>query len=94
MKRKKRTEITVESELVLVRRSRRDLIRAWCASCAEQVSMLTVDHAAAVARVTARTIYRWVEAGQVHFKETPEGSLLICLNSLSKKPINEQLNKD
>jgi hypothetical protein len=29
-----------------------------------------------------RAIYRRVEAGELHFTETPEGQLLICLNSI------------
>lgn len=49
--------------------------------------MLSPDEAAALTGVGARTIYRWVEAGLVHFAETAEGSLLICLNSLpSSRP--------
>jgi hypothetical protein len=44
--------------------------------------MLSVDEAAAVARSSSRAIYRRVEADTLHFTETPEGRLLICLNSL------------
>lgn len=33
--------------------------------------------------VSTRTVYRRLEANQLHFRETPEGLLLICLNSLS-----------
>jgi excisionase family DNA binding protein len=44
--------------------------------------MVTAEEAAAVAGVTRRTIYRWVEAQSVHFAETPDGALLICLDSL------------
>ena len=29
-----------------------------------------------------RTIYRWVEADRIHFTETAESTLLICLNSI------------
>jgi excisionase family DNA binding protein len=45
--------------------------------------MVTADEAATVTSVGTRTIYRWVEEGKIHFTEEPEGSLLICLNSLS-----------
>jgi excisionase family DNA binding protein len=82
MRRKRRTEITVETKEVIVLRLRTSSVRAWCEPCAEQVKMITVDEAAAVAEVTARTIYRWVETQRVHFTETPDGQLFICFNSL------------
>ena len=56
---------------------------AWCAQCAAKVGMTTADEAAAVAGVNARTLYRWIENGKVHFRETTEGRVLVCLNSLS-----------
>ena len=80
---KKRTEITIETERVIVIRHRRLPVRAWCQSCGEQVVMVTVDEAARAARVSARTLYRWVEAEKLHFVETAEGGLLICYESLS-----------
>jgi excisionase family DNA binding protein len=58
------------------------IVRAWCASCQRDVEMITPDEAAAVAGVTARTIYRWVETGKLHFSEAGDASLLICQGSL------------
>jgi hypothetical protein len=55
----------------------------WCEGCAGPVEMFTPEEAAALARVTSRAIYRWVEANRVHFTEAPEGYILICLSSLS-----------
>ncbi len=84
---KKRTLITIETDRVLMidgrRRTRSSSRAAWCAVCAAQARMLTVDEAAAVAQTTSRTIYQWVEARKLHFTETPEGRLFICHNSLS-----------
>ena len=86
-KRTKSTEITIErSEVFIVRRANKKAC-AWCAQCAAEVRMSTADEAAALARVSTRTIYRWVEAGRVHFKETAEGLLLVCLNSIFEKEI-------
>jgi hypothetical protein len=82
VKTKRRTEITVETDRVLVIRRRSRAAQAWCAGCARQVQMLTPDEAAVVAAVSVRTINRRVEAEKVHFAETPDGLLLICLNSL------------
>jgi excisionase family DNA binding protein len=44
--------------------------------------MVTVDDAATIAGVSARTIYRWTDAEKLHFTETSEGRLLICRESL------------
>ncbi len=81
---KKRTEITVEIERVMLVSSRKSPV-IWCEACDALVGMLTVDEAAALAGVSSRSIYRRVESGQLHFAETPEGRLFICPNSLSRQ---------
>jgi excisionase family DNA binding protein len=48
--------------------------------------MVTIDQAVEIVHVSARTIYRWVENGEIHFWETAEGKLLVCLNSLPLYP--------
>ncbi|MGI9068840.1 MAG: hypothetical protein ACR2HX_20855 [Pyrinomonadaceae bacterium] len=80
----KRTEITIETERVLVV-SRPSRVSPWCAACGAQTEMATVDEAAILARVNSRTIYRRAEAGKLHVTETPEGLLLICSNSLKEE---------
>ena len=40
------------------------------------------DEAAELGHVSTRTIYRWIEAETLHFTETSEGLLMICLDSL------------
>lgn len=80
---KRKVEITIERERVLVARGRKRM-EVWCASCGKQVSMMTADDAAIAARVNSRTIFRWVEAGKIHYMETPEGLLFICPYSLSE----------
>jgi hypothetical protein len=47
--------------------------------------MLSPDVAASVAAITPRTVYRLIEANQVHFTETDDGQLFVCLDSLSPK---------
>ena len=46
--------------------------------------MLTPDEAATLASVGTRTIYRCIEAEQIHFTETAGGQMLVCLNSLAE----------
>jgi len=47
--------------------------------------MCTPEEAAVLTHVSTRTIYRRVEAGRVHFTETAEGLLLVCLNSITRQ---------
>ena len=82
MGKKRITKITVESERVVISH-RRHAALAWCAACRAQTRRLRPEEAAAIAAVTPRTIYRWVEAGKLHFTESPDGGLLICLDSLT-----------
>jgi hypothetical protein len=82
MKRKKRMEIVVERDLVIVVRNLRGREAVWCAACGSLSRMASVDEAASIARATSREIYRSAEDGKTHSTETPDGRLLICLNSL------------
>ena len=79
----KTTEITVEKSDVFVVRKPGRLILAWCAQCAAEVRLCTPEEASALTGVSARVVYRWAEAGKVHYTETAEGLLLVCLNSVS-----------
>src|SRR5947209_15101331 len=81
---KRRVEISVETTRVLVisREQRRRIF--WCADCAAEVEMLTVDEAAAVSSTDPRAIFRLLEDRKLHFNETPGSPILICPNSLFK----------
>lgn len=79
---KRRTEITIETQRLLMLSRRKLSVVAWCAACDARVTMITADEAASLAGLSPRTIYRRVEAEKVHFSETADGVLLVCLNSL------------
>ena len=85
MRTKKRTEITVETERIVVIRRRGLSALAWCPKGCGLVPMITVDEAATIASVSSRTIYRWVEAAQLHFAEMHDGRLLVCPVSLNSR---------
>jgi hypothetical protein len=86
---KNRTEITIETErLVVTRRSRR--LRVWCRLCARQTIWVTVDEAAIIAHASSRTVYRWVEDEKIHFNETSELGLLICFDSIPAPELRSQ----
>jgi len=81
--RRRKIEMVVErDEIVLVRR-RQSAVRFWCNPCEAEVSMLRVQDASSLVGVTARTIYRWIEAGKLHFAESDKGLVLICARSLT-----------
>ena len=78
----RRIEITVETdEVLLIRRLGRPLT-GWCGQCGAQVEMVTAEEAARLAGVRWREMARRVEAGRVHFFETSDGRLLICITSI------------
>ena len=80
---KRRIEIIVEKHRVLTIGTRRISAVGWCAPCGLRVRMVTAEDASRIARVSLRTIYRQIEAGQLHFVESQDGLLLICQNSLA-----------
>jgi hypothetical protein len=55
--------------------------------------MIVPDHAAAIAGVSTRIIYRWLDTEKLHFLENPDG-LLICLNSLTRASVAKQIAND
>jgi hypothetical protein len=81
MRKRKRTQVTVETDDVLVIRRAAGRSLGACPICGARGSLATVAEAARVSRVSERTIHRWVEDARVHFTETPQGRLLICLKS-------------
>ena len=90
---KKTAKLTIETERVLVIRKRGGSRRAMCPVCGEMVDLLTVDEAAAFARISSRAVFRLVEAEGIHFTETVEEVLLICLNSLWQNLLSTEIGR-
>lgn len=82
---KRTTKLTIESERVMVVRTRRVASQEWCAECGEIVPLVTATEGAALLRVSPPAVYRMVEAQKLHFTRTDEDVLLICFNSLSRR---------
>ena len=80
MKRSRRLEVTVETDRIMVTRGGRS--QMWCPVCQAEAQMIPVDEAAILQHVNSRTIFRWVDERRLHFVETANGLLRICLNSL------------
>ena len=58
---------------------------AGCRICGEDVKMIAAEKAATICHCSRRKIYRWIEEGNLHFFETPDGEVLVCGRSLSRK---------
>ena len=79
---KRRTQITIERQRLLLINARKLSAVGWCSSCDRNVQMVSAETAARQKRVTLRDIFRSAEQGLLHFTETQEGLLLICTDSL------------
>ena len=79
---KKRTKITIETHQILILRKPGGRVRSWCAACAMEGDMVSAEQAAVIAAVGLREICGEIEAGLLHHRETPDGLLVVCLNSL------------
>jgi hypothetical protein len=79
----RKTEKTVEIHEFYIIRSASGALPSLCGACApSDAIMVAPEHAAAVARVPVRMIYRWVETRAIHYQEGPDGSLTVCVKSL------------
>ena len=55
-----------------------------CDECAAgDAFMVAPEQAALVTHIPLRMIYRWIETALVHFRETANGSVIVCLKSLT-----------
>jgi hypothetical protein len=87
---KRRTEITIEKHRLVYIGGRKISASGWCEPCGQQVELITPDAAAQSMGISARIIYRHVEAGAIHFTEIQDGHLLVCRNSLAERVIEDQ----
>ena len=81
--RRKRTEITIEfEEVVHAANHRHPFASVSCLACGHDAPMVSPEQAAAITQTTVRSVNQRVEAGSVHFLETADGRLWVCLKSL------------
>ena len=80
---KTRTEKIVEIHEFYAIRTASGSLPALCTECSQgDAIMLAPDHAALLSHVPTRMIYRLVETGSIHYREEPNGSLIVCIRSL------------
>jgi hypothetical protein len=81
---RKRTEVTIETDEIWIIRLPGSGLVAWCPACCQQATMITPDEAALLIELDVRDIYRHVETGLIHHSAMPGGFLLVCANSIMR----------
>jgi len=83
VKRTRRTEVTIETDEITIIRCLGDDGLIHCRRCGDEIAMVSPERAAAMFLTSVRVIYRWVEAGLVHYDETSCGWPLVCRDSVA-----------
>ena len=81
---KRKAKLTIETERVLIVRGGDYQRLHRCEVCGEIVRLVTVDEAAKLTPFGSRAIYKLIEDEKIHFIETGDKRLLICLNSIRR----------
>lgn len=78
---RKRTEITVETDQILIIR-RQKATRIWCRDCGSVTDFVSLEQAGRVLEADPKTLVRGANADKLHLFRTADGSLLVCLAAL------------
>jgi hypothetical protein len=77
----KQTTITIEARSLLVLHSR-DSRSAWCPICGSEVETISLENTGVISNLERRALEDWLNSGESHRFKAPDGSVLLCLNSL------------
>ena len=77
----KQTKITMERDSLLVLRSSPPR-RGWCPLCAADGEMIAVNETAVISNLEGPALEEWLNSSDLHRSQAPDGSLLICVDSL------------
>ena len=86
MRRKRRTETTIEMhQMWVVTRTDKSSVIS-CAGCPGASSLLVApEEAAVLLGISPRVVYRWIEADMIHYFETPLVGLFVCIESVARR---------
>ena len=76
----KQMTITIETDSLLIIRGR-TTTRAWCPLCGGEVEMITFQNMGASSS-HGKALDDWLNSGALHRADSPDGTPVICLNSL------------
>lgn len=77
----KETTITLETNSLLILRGSGSL-RAWCSRCAAKAEMISLRNLGVVSNLDRSAVEEWLNSKDLHRSEAPDGSPVVCLNSL------------
>ena len=80
---KKATRITIETERVLTLRCG-SLRRLWCEQCGSETEIVTPEALGDLAPEGPEKIRQWLDKGELHWSQSPQGSVRICMRSLMR----------
>lgn len=78
------TTITVETDSLLVLRSRR-WRREWCLRCGAESEMIPLSEIGVISNLLPLEVEAWIQSDDLHHIRAPDGTQLICLNSMLKR---------
>jgi hypothetical protein len=79
---KTRTEVFIETSEIFIIKRQRTFVRAWCAGCGREVSMLPLQQAALLTGHSVEAIRSMMESQRIHVRYQNLESPRICLRSL------------
>jgi len=80
---RRRTKLVVETERMLIVRGHHTEMNNRCDRCGAEAKLVSPELAATLTGLSRRAVYRLIESGQVHFTESSQALVSICLQSLT-----------
>lgn len=80
----KKATIAAETDRLLILNRHSGAVEGWCEDCEELAGMVGPEEAVALAAFRLQAVYRALEPSQLHYIESPDGLLHVCVNSLLK----------
>jgi hypothetical protein len=80
----RRTQITIETHTLIVLRRRR-LIRFWCSECGAEAEFVPVEDLDSLLDSGSDNASGRLGNGALHFGKAPDGSIVVCVKSLSER---------
>lgn len=77
----RQTTITIETRSLLILQDRNSR-RGWCPQCAAEGEMIRLENTDVILNLDPAMLEGWIISRALHRSEAPDGSSLICLNSL------------
>lgn len=77
----KQTTITIETDSLLILQARSSN-RRWCPACSAEVEMIGLENIGVVSNLDRLALEQWLNSASLHCSQFPDGTSLICLNSL------------